>query len=209
MFCSVCGAQIADGAVFCARCGSPQGVAAPPPAAPAAYAVPAPAMDYASWGSRAAGYIIDNLLVGAVVVALGFASALLFAGAYHASSSMGSFEPRSFGEGLSGFGCCFYIVLIGVSSLLVGLYNRVYLVAKRGCSIGQGAMNLLVVNANGQFLSQGTALLRLLAQIVIGFVPLLSFLDLLWPLWDVQRQTLHDKAVGSFVINNPRNKHAY
>jgi uncharacterized RDD family membrane protein YckC len=27
-----------------------------------------------------------------------------------------------------------------------------------------------------------------------------GLLDLLWPLWDEQRQTLHDKAVGSFVV---------
>ena len=46
-------------------------------------------------------------------------------------------------------------------------------------------------------------MIRLLAQAGLGFIPLLGALDLLWPLWDVQRQTLHDKAVGSFVINNP------
>jgi uncharacterized RDD family membrane protein YckC len=47
----------------------------------------------------------------------------------------------------------------------------------------------------------GTAVLRLLCTVGLGFVPVVGgALDLLWPLWDPQRQTLHDKAVGTFVI---------
>jgi hypothetical protein len=52
--------------------------------------------------------------------------------------------------------------------------------------------------------SQSTAFIRLLAQAGMGFVPFLPLLDLLWPLWDDHRQTLHDKAVGCYVINNPQ-----
>jgi len=74
MFCSTCGAAVNPGVAFCPACGSrmPAGAApaqpfstAPPP--PGAYA---PAMDYASWGNRAVGYIIDSVLVGVVMVAL-------------------------------------------------------------------------------------------------------------------------------------------
>jgi hypothetical protein len=43
----------------------------------------------------------------------------------------------------------------------------------------------------------------LLAQAGLSFIPFLGAVDLLWPLWDAQRQTLHDKAVGSFAINDP------
>jgi uncharacterized RDD family membrane protein YckC len=83
------------------------------------------------------------------------------------------------------------------------LYNRVYLVSQRGYSIGQGVMKLKVIDAQGRLLSQGTALIRLVVQAALGFVPLLPVLDLLWPLWDPYRQTLHDKAVGCYVIYNP------
>jgi uncharacterized RDD family membrane protein YckC len=60
-----------------------------------------------------------------------------------------------------------------------------------------------VVDARGNLLSMGTLVIRLIVQALLGMIPIVGILDLLWPLWDVPRQTLHDKAVGSFVINNP------
>ena len=58
-----------------------------------------------------------------------------------------------------------------------------------------------VVDGNGNLLSMGTAFIRLLAQVALNFVPVVGpLLDLLWPLWDERRQTLHDKAVGSYVL---------
>jgi uncharacterized RDD family membrane protein YckC len=81
------------------------------------------------------------------------------------------------------------------------LLNKVYLVSKRGYSVGQGLMKLRVVDSHGNMIPMGTAVLRLLCTVGLGFVPVVGgFLDLLWPLWDKQRQTLHDKAVGTFVI---------
>jgi len=77
-------------------------------------------------------------------------------------------------------------------------------VSQRGCSIGQGVVKVKVVDPNGRFLTQGTAFVRLLAQAGMGLVPFLPILDLLWPLWDERRQTLHDKAVNCYVINDPR-----
>jgi len=62
-------------------------------------------------------------------------------------------------------------------------------------------MKLKVVDAQGNLISMGTCIIRLLATVGLGLVPVVGgFLDLLWPLWDPQRQTLHDKAVGTFVI---------
>jgi len=136
------------------------------------------------------GYIIDSLLVGAgMLILYAFAGALL--------AMVAGVGGRNFAGGL----CCMLVLLFPLASLLVGLFNRVYLVATRGCSIGQGAMKLIVVDANGKFLTVGTAFIRLLAQVGLGFLPFVGpLLDLLWPLWDERRQTLHDKAVGSFVL---------
>ena len=198
MFCSTCGAAADPGVAFCPACGSrmPAGAApaqpfssAPPP--PAAYA---PAMDYASWGNRAVGYIIDSVLVGVVMVAL----YAILAGAFIGLA--GGLGHHAVGGPV----CCFFIILFPLSTLLVGLYNRVYLVSQRGCSIGQGVVKVKVVDPNGRFLTQGTAFVRLLAQAGMGLVPFLPMLDLLWPLWDERRQTLHDKAVNCYVINDPR-----
>ena len=92
--------------------------------------------------------------------------------------------------------------LLLFASLAVGLYNKVYLVSTRGASIGQGIMHIKVVDAHGRLISQGNALGRLLVHVALGFLPFGGIIDLLWPLFDAQRQTLHDKAVGCYVINS-------
>ncbi len=145
---------------------------------------------YASWGDRVIGYLIDSVLVG-----VGMAILYGIAGAFLAMvSGLG-------GHDLAGGMCCMLILLFPIASLLVGVFNRVYLVSTRGASIGQGIMRLKVVDTNGNLLTMGTAFIRLLAQVGLSFVPVVGpLLDLLWPLWDERRQTLHDKAVGSYVL---------
>jgi uncharacterized RDD family membrane protein YckC len=135
------------------------------------------------------GYVIARVLVGVGMGVLYLVLGGLFA------------MMAGLGSNLAGGMCCMMILLFPVSSLLVGLFNGVYLVAQRGASIGQGVMNLKVVDINGNLLSTGTAFIRLIARVALGFVPMVGpLLDLLWPLWDEKRQTLHDKAVGSYVL---------
>jgi uncharacterized RDD family membrane protein YckC len=186
---------MADGTAYCPRCGAAQpAAAAPAPPAAAAGTYPAVfAAGYASWGNRAVGYLIDALLVG-----VGMAILYFFAAAMLASIA-----------GLAGHGagssmCCMFLLLFPVATLLVGLYNGVYLVALRGYSIGQGVVHIKVVDASGNLLTQGTAFVRLAVRVGLSFVPFLPLLDMLWPLWDERGQTLHDKAVNCYVVNNPQ-----
>lgn len=155
-------------------------------------------MDHALWSTRVLGYLIDSVIVGLAVVALGAVAFLLGFGIAGLGSGL-----RSEGlQGLGGTTCCCLFSLFPLATLAIGLYNKVYLIAQRGASIGQGFVKVKVVNAQGNLLTAGMALVRLLAQVGISFVPFGGFVDLLWPLWDERRQTLHDKAAGSYVINN-------
>lgn len=212
MFCAKCGNPIRDGMAFCAGCGAPvagAGPTVPPPftpipPSPTPYAPTTPPLaaslapgGYASWADRVIGYIIDSLFVGAAIIVL----MVVIGGFFGSMAALGGGE-QMFGGAPQGM-CCLVFVLFPVSTLLVGLYNRGYLVSQRGYSIGQGIMKLKVIDANGQLLTQGNAMIRLLAQAALGFIPFVGILDLLWPLWDDNRQTLHDKAVGAFVIHNP------
>jgi len=213
-FCTNCGAPNQDAAQFCTTCGArlsgvpaapgqpptPVGPSLTPPTItpqPAvSYGVPGPPLPpgatYAVWADRVVGYLIDSLLVGA-----GMAVLYLIVGGFFA---MLAGAGSSAASGM----CCMMIILFPLASLLVGVYNRVYLVAQRGSSIGQGVMKLKVVDGNGNLLTMGTAAIRLLAQVALSFVPVVGpLLDLLWPLWDEKRQTLHDKAVGSYVLKMP------
>jgi uncharacterized RDD family membrane protein YckC len=208
MYCPKCGAASAAGTAFCPICGgSLQAASAPaqpiqPPYAPAQPIQPAyaatppyayPGWDYATWSTRAIGYIVDALLVG-----VGMAVLYVVVGAV-----FGSMLGLLGGHGAGGGLCCMMILLFPLATLGVGFYNSVYLVAQRGFSIGQGIVKIKVVDANGNLLTQGTAFVRLLVRVALSLVPFLPVLDLLWPLWDERRQTLHDKAVNCYVINNP------
>jgi uncharacterized RDD family membrane protein YckC len=181
------------------------GPAAPAPATPLTQFATPVAGDYATWANRAVGYLIDSIFVVIAMVILGIIGSVLF-GSMIGLGSLGSSTGVDVGgiaSGLGGVGCCFMLALVPISTLAVGIYNKVHLVSKRGFSIGQGVMKIKIVDAQGNKLTFGTAFIRLLAQAGISFIPFGGAIDLLWPLWDAQRQTLHDKAVGSFAINNP------
>jgi uncharacterized RDD family membrane protein YckC len=198
MYCPKCGAVIAADTAFCPICGGGLQAAAAPmqPMQPAYAATPPyayPGWDYATWGTRAIGYIVDALLVGVGMAVLYFVVGGVF----------GSMLGLVGAHGFAGGWCCMMIFLFPLATLGVGFYNSVYLVAQRGFSIGQGIVKVKVVDGNGNLLTQGTAFVRLLVRVALSFVPVLPLLDLLWPLWDLRRQTLHDKAVNCYVINNP------
>ena len=204
-FCTNCGAQTTDNSGYCPNCGSrigapalptsppPAGWTPPPPPALNLYSPPfAPGMIYAPWTDRVIGHLIDIALVFAVMCIL-----YPMLGAFMALIAGGiGPRPEPFGSTI----CCMFIVLFPVSMFVVGLYNGVYLVASRGASIGQGVMKLKVVDSNARLLTSGTAFLRLLVRVLLSIIAVIWILDLLWPLWDDKRQTLHDKAVGSFVL---------
>lgn len=217
MYCTQCQSPITPGGQFCDKCGARLGPPAPPgphwtpppqygqlpPGPPPAfgqpgyippnygphYTPPGPQRPYATWADRVLGFLIDQFLVGIAMFALGIVGFSLVAGAVGMNSH----------DGTGGILCLLFL-LFPLATLGVGFYNRVYLVATRGASIGQGVMKLRVVSENGGNLTMGSAFIRLLAQLGLCLLPMLGLVDLLWPLWDDKRQTLHDKAVGCYVI---------
>ena len=164
-------------------------------------------MNYATWADRVLAAIIDGLLVMAALIVLYVVITIISLLIGGIGMGLGGAAGGDSGGAIAGVAmlgvwgiCCIAFVVLPIVSLGVGLYNKVYLVGKRGCSIGQGIMKLNVVTASGGRVPTGTLVLRLLVQMAFGFVPLLPLLSILWPLWDPQRQALHDKAVGTFVI---------
>jgi uncharacterized RDD family membrane protein YckC len=164
---------------------------------------PSPAFNYAMWADRVIAALIDGALIVVVTVVLYFVVTAVSTAIGLAGSSLSKGNQNGSGAVgcLSSGICCLLFILLPIVTFGIGMYNKVYLVGKRGYSVGQGIMKLEVIDKNGNRPSKSTLIIRLLAQIGLGLVPLVGqFLDLLWPLWDPQRQTLHDKAVGTFVI---------
>jgi uncharacterized RDD family membrane protein YckC len=153
------------------------------------------AMRYAEWGDRAVGALIDYGISIGIMIVLFIIFGVLAGGA---GAIGGDNNP------LPGGIMCIGMLITFVSLFGFGLYNKVFLVSKRGASIGQNFKNLKVVDAAGNIPSIGTLILRLIVQAGLGVVPMvgsiLVIVDLLFPLWDEKKQTIHDKAASTFVI---------
>ncbi|WP_020387738.1 RDD family protein [Kribbella catacumbae] len=90
------------------------------------------------------------------------------------------------------------MVLGGLLSLLVAIWNRVIKQGRSGQSIGKQVTGLKIVSARtGQTIGVGRTLGR---EICANIFNNLCFLNLLWPLWDAKQQTWHDKVVSDLVI---------
>lgn len=133
--------------------------------------------DLAGWWSRVGATLIDGLVLGVPAVILIFASG-------------GTLSARALIE---------VVVVIGEA-----LYFTLML-SRQGQTVGNRAVGTRVLDARtGGPLSTGKAFGRWAAQLLFGllsfafFIP--TLLDYLWPLWDRQNQTLHDKMAGTVVI---------
>jgi uncharacterized RDD family membrane protein YckC len=75
------------------------------------------------------------------------------------------------------------------------------LLTTRGQTIGMMAAGTKCVHAaTGTLLAPGPAFVRWLVGEILDITIVGGILDVLWPLWDANNQTLHDKAVGSIVV---------
>lgn len=74
--------------------------------------------------------------------------------------------------------------------------------SESGQTVGKRLLGIRVADAQtGESIGYGRGFLREGAVVVAGMVcsPLV-LLDGLWPLWDPQRQAIHDKIAGSVVL---------
>lgn len=142
----------------------------------------APTIEYAGIGTRFLAVIIDGLIVGIPLVII---EAIL---------------------GITGSP-----VAAILSAIAYFLYEGLLLAYQNGQTIGKKVMNARVISVDGQPLTMNKtftragvkAVLSLLSSIkppVTTVLGILSLLDYLWPLWDANKQTWHDKAAGTYVV---------
>jgi len=97
------------------------------------------------------------------------------------------------------------IVLSGLAAVA---YNGLLDGGPTGQTLGKRVLRIrCVADETGDVLGQNRGLGRAAVTYAFGFAAVLSpvgvlvpLLDGLWPLWDRQRQTWHDKAVRSVVV---------
>ena len=137
-----------------------------------------PAGYLAGWWRRVGATLIDGILVGIVAAII---------------------------LGLAG-------VTTGARSLLEVLIQLIYLIVllggNGGRTLGNMALRTRTINARtGLPCAYDRAVPRSLVQVVLGITVIGGILDILWPLWDHQNQTLHDKAAGTVVLRTDLGAH--
>jgi len=183
------------------------GNAPPPPATPPAFptqaAHPPPGAPgtlsgapYATWGIRVGGYLVDAVIF-LVVLALFY---LLFRHSHtldvRLMARRGT-RRRSFSA-----------VPFLITGVLWIAYGTLLCGSPKGQTVGMMAVGVRVVRDETlAALGYGRALARAAFEGVLRLINLLFLLlgliwvlDMLFPLWDKKRQTLHDKVAGSVVL---------
>jgi uncharacterized RDD family membrane protein YckC len=95
-----------------------------------------------------------------------------------------------------------------ISVLLYLVYGTVFCGSRRGQTVGMMAVGVRAVRDDTfERLGYPRAALRALTEGVLRSLELLNpflivvwLIDVLYPIWDKKRQTLHDKAGGSVVL---------
>ena len=169
---------------------------------------PAPAPNYgmslanrASFSSRFLGQLLDGLLYGALQ------ALFIVAGVAFIITASGDCIDKIDADAnatctetdLNGPLLMLGIAIIAVGVLLV-LFLYVRALGRTGQTWGRKIANVKVVDQHTmQPLGFGRALGRTLFAYLISSS--ICYLGYLWMLWDGQKQTWHDKVVGSAVVN--------
>lgn len=143
------------------------------PKAPPITGMPAPqAGDLAGYGLRVVGYLVDGLLVGVL-------GSLIIYFAISRSS-----------------------VVMGILGALAGLlYGALLIGGWGGQTVGMKLVGIrCVMAADRAAVPWATAWLRAFVAAVFQVLWIVGLVDLLWPLWDKDNQTLHDKVAQTVVV---------
>jgi len=152
---------------------------------------------YASWGTRLGGYLIDVVIFLVVLVVLFVLLGHSHTLELHLMARRGALHRRNISA-----------LPFLVSGVLWIAYGTLMCGSPRGQTVGMMAVSVRALRdeslaelgygrALGRALFEG--LLRLL-NLLFFLLGLLWLLDMLFPLWDRKRQTLHDKVAGSVVL---------
>lgn len=82
----------------------------------------------------------------------------------------------------------------------ISLGYPIYFIGKSGATPGKKIMKIRVVKADGSAVGYGGAFLReVVGKFISGIILLIGYF---WMLWDPNKQALHDKIAGTYVVKN-------
>ena len=172
----------------------------------------------ASFWRRLGGYLIDQLILGVPTALIAIPILLPTIGdlVREIDANSGLLDPNSPTYDPDYLGTLFdgqffaSLALIAVVSLAISAAYWIVAIGRFGRTVGGLAVGVRAIDVNGALPGYGRATIRWAVPAstnLLGFIPfvgfvgaLLQLLIYLWILWDPQRQGLHDKAAGTYVI---------
>ena len=171
------------------------GAMPPPPPAPTASG-----QFFASYGQRLGGWLLDWVILAVINIPV----VALLGGFAHTQTTQQLNTVNGVDHRTSvSFNIHWWGIL--VSAILVVGYGTIFCGSRRGQTIGMMALGVRAVDvATGQPIGYGRAFGRAVVEYLLAVALFLPWvLDMLFPLWDPKKQTLHDKTVRSVVVQGP------
>jgi len=199
VYCTKCGAGLAQGAVFCSVCGQTTGgptTVAGVPVVSAGGAWPAgPVLPYAGFWLRFVAYIIDGFVLGAGFIAIIVVLAMV-TGLGSAVSRIHSGED--IGEAFALLGVASIFLGIGIAIVGGWLYFAMMESSSWQATLGKRALSIEVTDMAGQRISFGRASGRHFGKIITNLIPF----AIGWILAGVteKKQALHDMIASCLVV---------
>lgn len=196
MYCSKCGAQMAEGAIFCSACGQAFSTAAitRPPTSSQAVAT-APRVEYGGFWLRFLAYLIDGavIFIGIVVIAI----PLVFL------TGLGSLLSQIHPEeelGDAGFWVIMAVIFLfaTVSLAVTWLYHALMECSEWQATVGKKALGLVVTDMAGRRVSFWRATGRHFGKIVTNMVP--ALIGYIMAGFTEKKQALHDMMAGCLIL---------
>jgi len=152
------------------------------------YGYGGPGAELAGWGARVGAALLDGLVSGIPGI-VGYAIFI---------ANVASRSENPYPDDNPQPWAIIVFVIGGLISIGLWAWNRVIRQGRTGQSIGKSALrNKLVGSDTYQPVGPGKAILREILRFIFDQACLLNSL---WPLWDDQKQTWHDKIVNTYVV---------
>lgn len=195
MYCSKCGALMADGSMFCTACGQAFSTAAVVARPMNTQVATAPRVDYGGFWLRFLAYLIDGavILIGICFVAIPLVF-LTGLGAYLSQINPGEDWNES-----GTWAIIVVVFLFATASLVVTwLYHALMECSEWQATVGKRALGLVVTDMEGRRVSFWRATGRHFAKIVTNMIPLL--IGYIMAGFTDKKQALHDMIAGCLIL---------